>query len=159
MHHRSFSWSGSHLALSLFFLIFDSSVGNQIGMGKESDIYIVANSDDLQLALKVHRYVQLSKQNCHAARGLHNCALFLLGFMKLQEAGGQKTDEEATQKSKDHVYTVGKEDNQHRVQGVRRAARGRRVQRQFRKYREHRAYSTIQKDHRIQSREGTGYRS
>lgn len=31
-----------------------SSVGNQIGVGKESDIYIVA-SDDSQLALKLHR--------------------------------------------------------------------------------------------------------
>nr|XP_054756289.1 uncharacterized protein LOC129262230 [Lytechinus pictus] len=32
-----------------------ASVGNQIGVGKESDIYIVANNDDEQLALKLHR--------------------------------------------------------------------------------------------------------
>ncbi|XP_022095477.1 serine/threonine-protein kinase RIO2-like [Acanthaster planci] len=32
-----------------------ASVGNQIGVGKESDIYIVANDDGEQLALKLHR--------------------------------------------------------------------------------------------------------
>ncbi|XP_072166637.1 uncharacterized protein [Diadema setosum] len=32
-----------------------TSVGNQIGVGKESDIYIVANEEDEQLALKLHR--------------------------------------------------------------------------------------------------------
>ncbi|XP_072038733.1 uncharacterized protein [Amphiura filiformis] len=32
-----------------------TSVGNQIGVGKESDIYIVANDDGEQLALKLHR--------------------------------------------------------------------------------------------------------
>ena len=32
-----------------------ASVGNQIGVGKESDIYIVANPDGVQLALKLHR--------------------------------------------------------------------------------------------------------
>lgn len=31
------------------------SVGNQIGMGKESDIYIVADQDDNQYAMKLHR--------------------------------------------------------------------------------------------------------
>ncbi|KAK3750568.1 hypothetical protein QZH41_009810, partial [Actinostola sp. cb2023] len=31
------------------------SVGNQIGMGKESDIYIVANEEGQQFALKLHR--------------------------------------------------------------------------------------------------------
>jgi len=31
------------------------SLGNQIGVGKESDIYIVANSEGEQLALKLHR--------------------------------------------------------------------------------------------------------
>ncbi|XP_046860153.1 serine/threonine-protein kinase RIO2-like isoform X3 [Xenia sp. Carnegie-2017] len=31
------------------------SVGNQIGVGKESDIYIVANEDGKQFALKLHR--------------------------------------------------------------------------------------------------------
>eukprot|EP00128_Syssomonas_multiformis_P007932 Colp12_sorted_trinity150504_noHs@10380 len=32
-----------------------TSVGNQIGVGKESDIYIVANAEDEQLVLKLHR--------------------------------------------------------------------------------------------------------
>ncbi len=32
------------------------SVGNQIGVGKESDVYIVANEDETQLCLKLHRY-------------------------------------------------------------------------------------------------------
>ncbi|CAF1307369.1 unnamed protein product, partial [Didymodactylos carnosus] len=31
------------------------SVGNQIGVGKESDIYIVANNNDEQMVLKLHR--------------------------------------------------------------------------------------------------------
>ena len=32
------------------------SLGNQIGVGKESDIYICANNEGEQLALKLHRY-------------------------------------------------------------------------------------------------------
>ncbi len=32
-----------------------ASIGNQIGVGKESDIYIVANDDEEQLCLKLHR--------------------------------------------------------------------------------------------------------
>jgi len=32
------------------------SVGNQIGVGKESDIYLVAN-DEQQMVLKLHRYL------------------------------------------------------------------------------------------------------
>jgi RIO kinase 2 len=31
------------------------SVGNQIGVGKESDIYIAANDDDDQVVMKLHR--------------------------------------------------------------------------------------------------------
>jgi RIO kinase 2 len=31
------------------------SVGNQIGVGKESDIYIVANEEGTQYVLKIHR--------------------------------------------------------------------------------------------------------
>jgi len=31
------------------------SVGNQIGVGKESDIYIVADQEDNQHVLKIHR--------------------------------------------------------------------------------------------------------
>ena len=34
------------------------SLGNQIGVGKESDIYIVANNEGEQLALKLHRLGQ-----------------------------------------------------------------------------------------------------
>jgi len=33
-----------------------ASVGNQIGVGKESDILVVANTDDQQMALKIHRW-------------------------------------------------------------------------------------------------------
>jgi RIO kinase 2 len=32
------------------------SVGNQIGVGKESDIYIVADEEGTQMALKFQRY-------------------------------------------------------------------------------------------------------
>lgn len=32
------------------------AVGQRIGVGKESDIYIVADQDDVQMALKIHRY-------------------------------------------------------------------------------------------------------
>lgn len=32
-----------------------SSFGNQIGVGKESNIYIVANTDHAELCLKLHR--------------------------------------------------------------------------------------------------------
>ena len=32
-----------------------ASVGNQIGVGKESDVYIVASDDDDQYCLKLHR--------------------------------------------------------------------------------------------------------
>lgn len=31
------------------------SVGNQIGVGKESDIYIVADEEGVQYAMKLHR--------------------------------------------------------------------------------------------------------
>ncbi|CAI2174194.1 19139_t:CDS:10 [Funneliformis geosporum] len=37
-----------------------SSVGNQIGVGKESDIYIVADESENQLVLKVHRLGRVS---------------------------------------------------------------------------------------------------
>ena len=32
------------------------SVGNQIGVGKESDVYIVADESGQQLCLKLHRF-------------------------------------------------------------------------------------------------------
>ncbi|BGP01177.1 Serine/threonine-protein kinase rio2 [Rhodotorula toruloides] len=36
------------------------SVGNQIGTGKESDIYVVANEDDEQMVMKIHRLGRMS---------------------------------------------------------------------------------------------------
>ncbi|KAJ1922216.1 Serine/threonine-protein kinase rio2 [Mycoemilia scoparia] len=39
------------------------SVGNQIGVGKESDIYVVAGSDGNQCVLKLHRLGRLSFRN------------------------------------------------------------------------------------------------
>lgn len=33
------------------------SVGNQIGVGKESDIYVVANEEGHQICCKIHRCV------------------------------------------------------------------------------------------------------
>lgn len=35
------------------------SFGNQIGVGKESNVYIVANADGEELCLKVHRYLNV----------------------------------------------------------------------------------------------------
>jgi RIO kinase 2 len=37
-----------------------SSVGNQIGVGKESDIYVVADADGNEMVLKLHRSAPLS---------------------------------------------------------------------------------------------------
>lgn len=37
------------------------SVGNQIGVGKESDIFVVANKEGEQRVLKIHRFVALSQ--------------------------------------------------------------------------------------------------
>ncbi|CAJ0938766.1 unnamed protein product [Ranitomeya imitator] len=48
-----------------------SSVGNQMGVGKESDIYIVANEDDKQLALKLHRLGRTSFRNLKNKRDYH----------------------------------------------------------------------------------------
>lgn len=36
------------------------SVGNQIGVGKESDIYVVADKEGTNLCLKLHRSVEAS---------------------------------------------------------------------------------------------------
>lgn len=38
-----------------------SSFGNQIGVGKESNIYTVADEDRNPLCLKLHRYIQAFK--------------------------------------------------------------------------------------------------
>jgi RIO kinase 2 len=32
------------------------SFGNQIGVGKEADVYVVGNEEQKQLCLKIHRY-------------------------------------------------------------------------------------------------------
>uniref|UniRef100_A0A8C4Q3J3 non-specific serine/threonine protein kinase n=1 Tax=Eptatretus burgeri TaxID=7764 RepID=A0A8C4Q3J3_EPTBU len=49
-----------------------SSLGNQIGVGKESDIYIVANGEGTQLALKLHRLGRTSFRNLRNKRDYHN---------------------------------------------------------------------------------------
>jgi len=35
------------------------SFGNQIGVGKESDVYVVGDEEDKQLCLKIHRYIYI----------------------------------------------------------------------------------------------------
>eukprot|EP00041_Stephanoeca_diplocostata_P011256 m.183187 g.183187 ORF g.183187 m.183187 type:complete len:599 (+) comp18476_c0_seq1:194-1990(+) len=47
------------------------SVGNQIGVGKESDIYIVANGEGTQLALKLHRLGRSSFRSIKKNRDYH----------------------------------------------------------------------------------------
>jgi len=47
------------------------SVGNQIGVGKESDIYIVANGDHEQLCLKLHRLGRTSFRQLKNKRDYH----------------------------------------------------------------------------------------
>uniref|UniRef100_F6RA65 Serine/threonine-protein kinase RIO2 n=1 Tax=Ciona intestinalis TaxID=7719 RepID=F6RA65_CIOIN len=47
------------------------SVGNQIGVGKESDIYIVAGEGGEQLALKIHRLGRTSFRQLKNKRDLH----------------------------------------------------------------------------------------
>ncbi|MEE6458850.1 hypothetical protein FKM82_000447 [Ascaphus truei] len=46
-------------------------VGNQMGVGKESDIYIVANEEEKQLALKLHRLGRTSFRNLKNKRDYH----------------------------------------------------------------------------------------
>ncbi|KAM9138251.1 serine/threonine-protein kinase RIO2 [Pangshura tecta] len=48
-----------------------NSVGNQMGVGKESDIYIVANEEEQQLALKLHRLGRTSFRNLRNKRDYH----------------------------------------------------------------------------------------
>ncbi|KAG8456353.1 hypothetical protein GDO86_002218 [Hymenochirus boettgeri] len=48
-----------------------TSVGNQMGVGKESDIYIVANEEEKQLALKLHRLGRTSFRNLKNKRDYH----------------------------------------------------------------------------------------
>ncbi|XP_039196335.1 serine/threonine-protein kinase RIO2 isoform X1 [Crotalus tigris] len=47
------------------------SVGNQMGVGKESDIYIVANEEEEQLALKLHKLGRTSFRNLKNKRDYH----------------------------------------------------------------------------------------
>ncbi|XP_068461504.1 serine/threonine-protein kinase RIO2 [Clinocottus analis] len=47
------------------------SVGNQMGVGKESDIYIVASPNDEQFALKLHRLGRTSFRNLKNKRDYH----------------------------------------------------------------------------------------
>nr|XP_020648880.1 serine/threonine-protein kinase RIO2 [Pogona vitticeps] len=47
------------------------SVGNQMGVGKESDIYVVANEEEEQLALKLHRLGRTSFRNLKNKRDYH----------------------------------------------------------------------------------------
>lgn len=47
------------------------SVGNQLGVGKESDIYIVANEEEEQFALKLHRLGRTSFRNLKNKRDYH----------------------------------------------------------------------------------------
>ncbi|XP_023368490.1 serine/threonine-protein kinase RIO2 isoform X2 [Otolemur garnettii] len=48
-----------------------ASVGNQMGVGKESDIYIVANEEGQQFALKLHRLGRTSFRNLKNKRDYH----------------------------------------------------------------------------------------
>lgn len=48
-----------------------ASVGNQIGVGKESDIYIVANGEGRQLCLKLHRLGRTSFRQLKNKRDYH----------------------------------------------------------------------------------------
>ncbi|XP_041436907.1 RIO kinase 2 L homeolog isoform X1 [Xenopus laevis] len=48
-----------------------TSVGNQMGVGKESDIYIVAHEDENQMALKLHRLGRTSFRNLKNKRDYH----------------------------------------------------------------------------------------
>ncbi|NXU75839.1 RIOK2 kinase, partial [Oreotrochilus melanogaster] len=48
-----------------------NSVGNQMGVGKESDIYIVANEEEQQFALKFHRLGRTSFRSLKNKRDYH----------------------------------------------------------------------------------------
>ncbi|NXH20824.1 RIOK2 kinase, partial [Bucco capensis] len=48
-----------------------NSVGNQMGVGKESDIYVVANEEEQQFALKLHRLGRTSFRNLKNKRDYH----------------------------------------------------------------------------------------
>lgn len=48
-----------------------SSFGNQIGVGKESNIYVVANEDGTPLCLKLHRLGRVCFRNIKEKRDYH----------------------------------------------------------------------------------------
>ncbi|KAM6230390.1 serine/threonine-protein kinase RIO2 [Porphyrio hochstetteri] len=48
-----------------------NSVGNQMGVGKESDIYVVANEEEQQFALKLHRLGRTSFRSLKNKRDYH----------------------------------------------------------------------------------------
>ncbi|NXI40559.1 RIOK2 kinase, partial [Galbula dea] len=48
-----------------------NSVGNQMGVGKESDIYVVANKEEQQFALKLHRLGRTSFRSLKNKRDYH----------------------------------------------------------------------------------------
>lgn len=48
-----------------------ASIGNQIGVGKESDIYIVANDEEEQLCMKIHRLGRTSFRQLKNKRDYH----------------------------------------------------------------------------------------
>ncbi|NWU72219.1 RIOK2 kinase, partial [Pterocles burchelli] len=48
-----------------------NSVGNQMGVGKESDIYVVANDEEEQFALKLHRLGRTSFRSLKNKRDYH----------------------------------------------------------------------------------------
>ncbi|NWQ98654.1 RIOK2 kinase, partial [Burhinus bistriatus] len=48
-----------------------TSVGNQMGVGKESDIYVVANEEEQQFALKLHRLGRTSFRSLKNKRDYH----------------------------------------------------------------------------------------
>ncbi|NWX23320.1 RIOK2 kinase, partial [Aegotheles bennettii] len=48
-----------------------NSIGNQMGVGKESDIYIVANEEEQQFALKLHRLGRTSFRSLKNKRDYH----------------------------------------------------------------------------------------
>ena len=86
--HRLTVMGYDYLALKGYFLVeiltnFDTfylalsakgsvySVGNMIGVGKESDVYIVTDEQDLQLAMKLHRLGRTSFRNIKNKRDYH----------------------------------------------------------------------------------------
>ncbi|XP_071965653.1 uncharacterized protein [Antedon mediterranea] len=67
-----------------------ASVGNQIGVGKESDIYIVANDEEEQFALKLHRlgrtsFRKLKEKRDYMGKRNHASWLYLSRLSAMKE--------------------------------------------------------------------------